>query len=53
MEASVVVRLELDEHEAELLRDVCEQTLSELRRRGLKDREGVLRSLLSRLSSVA
>jgi hypothetical protein len=64
MEASVVVRLELDEREAELLREVCEQTLSELRaeivrtestdfRRGLKAREGVLRSLLSRLSSVA
>jgi hypothetical protein len=64
MGASVLVRLELDEGEAELLREVCEQALSELRaeivrtetadfRRALKDREHVLRSLLSRLSSIA
>jgi hypothetical protein len=64
MEAGVVVRLELDEREAELLREVCKEALSELRseivrtesadfRRALKDREAVLKSLLSRLLRVA
>jgi hypothetical protein len=64
MEASVLVRLELDEREAELLREVCTEALSELRaeivrtestdfRRALKDREAVLKSLLSRLPRVA
>ena len=64
MEASVVVRVELDEREAELLREVCNEALSELRaeivrtesadfRRALKDREAVLKSLLSRLPRVA
>jgi hypothetical protein len=64
MEAGVAVRLELDEREVELLREVCKEALSELRaeivrtesadfRRALKDRESVLKSLLSRLTRVA
>jgi hypothetical protein len=64
VEASVVVRLELDEREVELLREVCREALSELRaeivrtesidfRSALKAREDVLKSLLSRLARVA
>jgi len=64
MGASVLVRLELDEREAELLREVCNEALSELRaeivrtesadfRRDLKDREAALKSLLDRLPRVA
>jgi hypothetical protein len=60
METAVGVRLELDEREAELLREVCREALSELRaeivrtestdfRRALKEREDILNSLLSRL----
>lgn len=58
--SSVAVRLELDEREAEALRDVCREALSELRseivrtesaafREALKEREVLLRALLSRL----
>lgn len=64
MEASVVVRLELDEREVELLREVCGEALSELRaeivrtestdfRSALKAREDVLKSLLPRLARLA
>jgi hypothetical protein len=64
MGTSVLVRLELDEREAELLREVCREALSELRaeivrtesadfRTSLKDREAVLKSLLDRLPRVA
>jgi hypothetical protein len=64
MEASVVVRLELDDRETELLREVCREALSELRveivrtenadfRRALQERQDVLKSLLSRLSCAA
>ena len=64
MEASVVVRLELDDRETGLLREVCREALAELRveivrtenaefRGALKQREDVLKSLLSRLQLVA
>jgi hypothetical protein len=64
MQASVVVRLELGEREAELLREVCGEALSELRaeivrtesadfRGQLKQREDVLKGLLARLSRPA
>jgi hypothetical protein len=64
METPVVVRLELDVREAELLREVCRESLSDLRteivrtesadfRRALKEREEVLKSLLSRLPRAA
>lgn len=60
MTTSVALRLELDEREAALLRDVCREALSELRseivrtesvdfRGALKEREELLRSLLARL----
>jgi hypothetical protein len=64
METTVVVRLELDDREAELLREVCREALSELRaeivrtesadfRGVLKQREDVLKSLVSRLQRPA
>jgi hypothetical protein len=60
MTSSLAVRLELDEREADLLREVCREALSELRseivrtestefRGALKQREDVLKSLLARL----
>jgi len=60
MTTSLALRLELDEREAALLRDVCREALSELRseivrtesagfRGALKEREELLRSLLARL----
>jgi hypothetical protein len=60
MGAAVMVRLELDDREAELLREVCREALSELRaeivrtesadfRGALKEREAILKALLDRL----
>ena len=59
-QTNAVVRLELDEPEAALLREVCREALAELRaeivrtesvdfRGALKEREHVLKVLVSRL----
>jgi hypothetical protein len=62
MQGTAVVRLELDDREASLLCEVCRESLAELRteivrtesanfRGALKEREHVLRVLLSRLEA--
>ena len=63
MTTSLALRLELDGREVELLREVCQEALSELRleivrtesarfRGALKEREEVLKALLARLPAT-